>query len=197
MKKIIPPIIAFFISLYLLCVVHAETNPEFVIYITSETEKDEADYKKTAPQCEALDMYLSRDEQNYIYSLAQKRYTGDELKQYYAYLIGIADAESSFKANVIHYNKKNDSVDRGMFQINSVNVPKLKRLGLINTSNDLFNSYVSADCGDYQFSSCFSAAGYSEDAYSRYFWGYAHAPSIYSKRAWDIVQKWYSLIWSE
>ena len=103
--------------------------------------------------------------QEYLWTKAKKA-TGD-YKNYYAFLLGVMEHESSFRAKATHYNK-NGSTDRGIMQINSSNIGKMKRAGFISSADDLYNAYKCIDCGVHMLNNYISQFGVSESAYYAY-----------------------------
>lgn len=142
------------------------------------------------PYCEELNAEMPIDLQRHIWKLAtDHNMSYEETNLYYAAMIGLAEAEGSFKATAYGTNT-DGSVDRGMFQINSCNVSKMRRAGLISTYQDLYDPYKCADCADYIFYDCWIRGGYSEGTYGRYLYGGAHKNNKYTARVWAIMEKW-------
>jgi hypothetical protein len=53
--------------------------------------------------------------------------------------LAVMKAESSNNPSAVNSKNRNGTVDRGLFQINDVNVPKLIRAGIISNANDLLD----------------------------------------------------------
>jgi len=149
------------------------------------------------PRNEELDKYLSQDLQEYIWQLCKDRgLEGQELKQYYACMIGLAEGESTFSAKKTNQQNSDGSCDRGLYQVNQVNVPDLKKLGYITCADDLYNAYSSAKCGEYLFWKGYKKTGYDEQCYTRYLYGDSKWRSNkYTQRVWKIMQGWYQKLW--
>lgn len=87
---------------------------------------------------------LSAEVQEYIWNKC-KAATSD-YRNYYYFMLGAIQLESSFRSKAVHYNS-NGSIDRGLCQINSCNIKSMRKLGLIGNTDDLFNIYKNIDCG--------------------------------------------------
>lgn len=146
------------------------------------------------PVNEELNGYMTEDLQEYIWNLCARRYTGKQLKEYYSCMIGLAQGESEFNPKATNYH--GDSCDRGLYQINSKNVSRLKKAGLITSAEDLYDPYASARCGEYIFWEGYKEKGYSEQSYTRYLYGDKKERSNrYTKRVWGMMQGWYGKLW--
>ena len=108
---------------------------------------------------------LSAELQQYIWTQCKKA-TAD-YKNYYAFMLGAIQHESSFKSKATHMNN-NGTIDRGICQINSSNIGKMKRAGLITEAQDLFNPYKCIDCGFWLMNQYIAMFGVSESAYYAY-----------------------------
>ena len=142
------------------------------------------DALETAPPInrlsEALDVYvpdsdddcpvndavpLSTELQEYIWTRCKK--ATSDYESYYAFILGCIQHESTFRAGATHHNS-NGSVDRGIMQINSSNIGKMKRAGLITSSEDLFDPFKCIDCGLWLMNQYIDKFGVSESAYYAY-----------------------------
>lgn len=147
------------------------------------------------PYNEALEQHFSKEFQKYIWNLCKSHNfeTSEELNKYYASMIGLAEGESTWDKNETHHNS-NGSTDRGLWQINSCNVKEFKSLGWINSSDDLYDPYVSAKCADYIWYKCWVKKGYQENTYSYYLYGREHSNNKYTSRMWGFITTWYDVL---
>lgn len=142
------------------------------------------------PESAALDERMPQELQEHVWKIAEARYKGEELKLYYAALIGLAEGEGDFKATAYHKNS-GGSKDRGMWQINSCWVKTLINLGYIDSSEDLYDPYKCARCADWEFSQCWEkGGGFTEMSYAYYLYGGAHKSSKYTRRVFGMMEKW-------
>ncbi len=112
----------------------------------------------------------------------------------YAFALGTIEQESRFTQGATGYNK-NGTVDRGICQINSGWIKKLKRLGYITQATDLYDPYKCIDCGMYLLWLCTQKFGSTEAAYYMYNTGKEKAGSNKSSRAvWQYTQKWREIL---
>ena len=126
--------------------------------------------------------------QEYLWTKCKKA-TGD-YKNYYAFCLGVMELESTFRTSATHYNK-NGTVDRGIMQINSSNVGKMKKAGLISSCEDLYNAYKCIDCGVHMLNNYISKFGVSESAYYAYNTGKEHQGSNKnSRKVMQNMSKW-------
>ena len=145
-----------------------QTNP---LYIVKAAEV-QFPYSEAVP--------LSPAVQEYIW-IKCKEATSDYVNYYY-FMLGAIQLESSFNSNAVHYNG-NGTVDRGLCQINSCNVKKMKKLGLINSSDDLFDTYKNIDCGFAMMNRYIDMFGVTESAYYAYNTGRERTGSNKNSRA--------------
>lgn len=103
--------------------------------------------------------------QEYIWTRCKKATT--DYENYYAFILGCIQHESTFRAKATHHNS-NGSVDRGIMQINSSNIGKMKRAGLIASAEDLFDPFRCIDCGLWLMNQYIDKFGVSESAYYAY-----------------------------
>lgn len=122
-----------------------------------------ADSDDDCPVSDAVPLPI--EVQEYIWTHC-KRVTGD-YKNYYAFILGAIQHESSFKRTAIHHNK-NGTTDRGLMQINSCNIKECKNAGLISCTDDLWDIYKNIDCGFHEMNSYVEKHGVSESAYYAY-----------------------------
>ena len=135
---------------------------------------------------------LSPAIQEYIW-LKCKAATKDYMNYYY-FMLGAIELESQFKSGAVHYNT-NGSVDRGLCQINSCNVKKMKRLGLINSTDDLFDIYANINCGFALMDEYIGMFGVSEAAYYAYNTGKKKSGSNRNSRTvMSNMSKWRSVL---
>lgn len=131
---------------------------------------------------------LSPAVQEYIW-VKCKEATSDYVNYYY-FMLGAIQLESTFNSNAIHYNG-NGTVDRGLCQINSCNIKKMKKLGLINSSDDLFDTYKNINCGFAMMNQYINMFGVSEAAYYAYNTGRERAGSNKNSRAvMKYMEQW-------
>lgn len=108
---------------------------------------------------------LSTELQEYIWTRCKK--ATSDYENYYAFILGCIQHESTFRAKATHHNS-NGSVDRGIMQINSSNIGKMRRAGLIASAEDLFDPFVCIDCGLWLMNQYIDRFGVSESAYYAY-----------------------------
>ena len=118
----------------------------------------------------------------------------DDYTNYYYFMLGAIELESSFRTKAVHYNN-NGSVDRGLCQINSCNVKKMKKLGLINSSDDLFDTYANINCAFALMNDYIAQFGVCEAAYYAYNTGRIKAGSNKNSRTvMHNMAKWKELL---
>ena len=126
--------------------------------------------------------------QEYLWTKCKKA-TGD-YKNYYAFCLGVMEHESSFRAKATHHNS-NGSTDRGIMQINSSNIGKMKRAGFISCAEDLYNAYKCIDCGVHMLNNYIGMFGVSESAYYAYNTGRErHGSNKNSRIVMKYMAKW-------
>lgn len=131
---------------------------------------------------------LSLDVQEYIWNKCKN--ATDDYKRYYAFFLGSLQLESSFKPGAKHTNK-DGSVDRGIAQINSCNVKKMKKLGLIDSADDLYDVYKCLDCGFYMMDYYIGKFGVNESAYYAYNTGIErNGTNANSKKVMKYMANW-------
>lgn len=108
---------------------------------------------------------LKREVQEYIWNKCKE--ATDDYVEYYYFMLGAIELESTFRANVTH-NNGDGSIDRGLCQINSKNIKKMKSQGLINCTDDLFDIYKNIDCGFAIMNPFIETFGVTEAAYYGY-----------------------------
>lgn len=131
--------------------------------ITEEIEVYIPDSDDDCPVSSAVPLPIELQE--YLWTKCKKA-TGD-YKNYYAFCLGVMEHESSFRAKATHHNS-NGSTDRGIMQINSSNIGKMKRAGFISSAEDLYNAYKCIDCGVHMLNNYIGMFGVSESAYYAY-----------------------------
>ena len=131
--------------------------------VTEEVEVYIPDSDDDCPVSSAVPLPIELQE--YLWTKCKKA-TGD-YKNYYAFCLGVMEHESSFKAKATHHNS-NGSTDRGIMQINSSNIGKMKRAGFISSAEDLYNAYKCIDCGVHMLNNYIGMFGVSESAYYAY-----------------------------
>ena len=130
--------------------------------------------------------------QEYLWTKCKKA-TGD-YKNYYAFCLGVMEHESSFRAKATHHNS-NGSTDRGIMQINSSNIGKMKRAGFISCAEDLYNAYKWIDCGVHMLNNYSSQFGVSESAYYAYNTGRERKGSNKNSRiVMGYMSKWNTVL---
>ena len=141
------------------------------------------------PGCEDLDAVMSEELQEHIWQLCVARdLSREDTETYFAAMIGLAQGESEFNPRAYHDN--GSSVDRGLYQVNSCHVRDLKKAGLISSSEDLYDPFVSATAGEGEFWKGYSEYGFSEESYACYLYGGYHKPNKWTKRVWDMMLEW-------
>lgn len=131
--------------------------------VTEEVEVYIPDSDDDCPVSSAVPLPIELQE--YLWTKCKKA-TGD-YKNYYAFCLGVMEHESSFRAKATHHNS-NGSTDRGIMQINSSNIGKMKRAGFISSAEDLYNAYKCIDCGVHMLNNYIGMFGVSESAYYAY-----------------------------
>ena len=157
-----------------------QTNPLYIVKAAEVQFK----YSEQVP--------LSPAVQEFIWTKC-KAATRDYVNYYY-FMLGAIQVESAFKSKAVHYNS-NGSVDRGLCQINSCNVKRMKNLGLINSSDDLFDIYKNIDCGFEMMNKYINMFGVSESAYYAYNTGREKSGSNANSRAvMRYMSEWQSIL---
>lgn len=181
-------------------------------YVIAEihTQDDAIDITEAPPinrLSEALDVYvpdsdddcpvndavpLSTELQEYIWTRCKK--ATSDYENYYAFILGCIQHESTFRARATHHNS-NGSVDRGIMQINSSNIGKMKRAGLIASAEDLFDPFVCVDCGLWLMNQYIDRFGVSESAYYAYNTGReTEGSNKNSRKVMQYMAEWNALL---
>lgn len=114
----------------------------------------------------------------------------DDYENYYLFMLGAIELESSFNEDAVGHNK-NGSTDRGLCQINSSRISEMKNLGLIDCTGDLFNIYKNIDCGFELMNRYVEKFGVTESAYYAYNTGREKEGSNKnSRRVMKNMSKW-------
>ena len=130
--------------------------------------------------------------QEYIWTRCKKATT--DYENYYAFILGCIQHESTFRAKATHHNS-NGSVDRGIMQINSSNIGKMKRAGLITSAEDLFDPFKCIDCGLWLMNQYIDKFGVSESAYYAYNTGREREGSNKnSRKVMSYMNEWQSIL---
>ena len=184
-------------------------NGEYVI-AEIHTQDDAIDITEAPPidrLSEVLDVYVpdSDDDcpvneavpldvelQEYIWTRCKKATT--DYENYYAFILGCIQHESTFRAKATRHNS-NGSVDRGIMQINSSNIGKMKRAGLISSSEDLFDPFKCIDCGLWLMNQYIDRFGVSESAYYAYNTGReTEGSNKNSRKVMQYMAEWNALL---
>lgn len=137
---------------------------------------------------------LSTELQEYIWTRCKKA-TAD-YEKYYAFILGCIQHESTFRAKATHHNS-NGTTDRGIMQINSCNIGKMRRAGLIASAEDLFDPYKCIDCGFWLMNQYIDKFGVTEDAYYAYNTGKEHGGSNRnSRKVMGYMSEWNAVLFS-
>ena len=137
---------------------------------------------------------LSTELQEYIWTRCKKA-TAD-YEKYYAFILGCIQHESTFMAKATHHNS-NGTTDRGIMQINSCNIGKMQRAGLIASAEDLFDPYKCIDCGFWLMNQYIDKFGVTEDAYYAYNTGKEHGGSNRnSRKVMGYMSEWNAVLFS-
>lgn len=135
---------------------------------------------------------LSTELQEYIWTRCKKA-TAD-YEKYYAFILGCIQHESTFMARATHHNS-NGTTDRGIMQINSSNLGKMKRAGLIAGAEDLFDPFKCIDCGLWLMNQYIDKFGVSESAYYAYNTGREKEGSNKnSRKVMQYMAEWQSVL---
>lgn len=154
--------------------------------VTEEVEVYIPDSDDDCPVSSAVPLPIELQE--YLWTKCKKA-TGD-YKNYYAFCLGVMEHESSFRAKATHHNS-NGSTDRGIMQINSSNIGKMKRAGFISSAEDLYNAYKCIDCGVHMLNNYIGMFGVSESAYYAYNTGRErHGSNKNSRIVMKYMAKW-------
>ena len=130
--------------------------------------------------------------QEYIWTRCKK--ATSDYEDYYAFILGCIQHESTFRARATHHNS-NGSVDRGIMQINSSNLSKMKRAGLIAGAEDLFDPFRCIDCGLWLMNQYIDKFGVSESAYYAYNTGREKTGSNKnSRKVMQYMAEWQSVL---
>lgn len=202
-KKLITIVFAMITVMALAMTANADTYDELVAKYNGQTVEvgiappgTEAevyipDIDDDCPVNEAVP--LSPELQQYIWTHC-KRATSD-YKNYYAFMLGAIQHESSFRFKVTHKND-NGTIDRGICQINSSNIGKMKRAGLISETQDLFDPYKCIDCGFWLMDQYINMFGVSESAYYAYNTGKEkHGSNINSQTVMGYMDSWKKVVY--
>lgn len=108
---------------------------------------------------------ISEELQEYIWTKVKR--TDLDPYEYYCFMLAIMQHESSFRERAFHENS-NGTSDRGICQINSSNIKKLKAAGLIGKTEDLYDPYKSIDCAFFILDEYIEEFGVVEAAYYAY-----------------------------
>lgn len=184
-------------------------------YVIAEihTQDDAIDITEAPPinrLSEALDVYvpdsdddcpvndavpLSTELQEYIWTRCKK--ATSDYENYYAFILGCIQHESTFRAKATHHNS-NGSVDRGIMQINSSNIGKMRRAGLIASAEDLFDPFVCIDCGLWLMNQYIDRFGVSESAYYAYNTGReTEGSNKNSRKVMQYMAEWKRLLFNK
>lgn len=137
---------------------------------------------------------LSVELQEYLWTKCKK--ATSDYKNFYAFCLGVMEHESTFRPSATHHNK-NGSVDRGIMQINSSNIGKMKKAGFIGSADDLYDAYRCIDCGLYMLTNYIGKFGVSESAYYAYNTGREREGSnSNSRKVMQYMQKWNAILFS-
>ena len=147
---------------------------------------DDCPVNETVP----LDIEL----QEYIWTRCKKATT--DYENYYAFILGCIQHESTFRAKATHHNS-NGTTDRGIMQINSCNIGKMRRAGLIASAEDLFDPYKCIDCGFWLMNQYIDKFGVTEDAYYAYNTGKERGGSNRnSRKVMGYMSEWNAVLFS-
>lgn len=115
------------------------------------------------------DMGLSADQQKCLWEhAADHGWSYKGTMEIYVLYVATSFFESGFKSHVKHYNPKNDTWDYGPMQVNSSNVPKLKKAGIIERTEDLMDPIKGLDAGCWMMDRCIEKYGITENTYFHY-----------------------------
>lgn len=90
-----------------------------------------------------------------------------QTRKIYIFYVATAWSESNFRSRATHKNN-NGSTDGGIMQVNSCNVKKLVKAGVIESSRDLHDQLKGIDAGCYLADECIRKYGVTENAYFHY-----------------------------
>jgi hypothetical protein len=107
-----------------------------------------------------------------------KQSMSDWIKKNHAIMM----AESGGDPNAINWNK-NGTADRGLFQINDINVPNLIKAGIISSKEDLFDADKNRAVAEYLF----KQSGFSPWNSSRSKWDTANENAVGDKSTHNTV----------
>lgn len=113
----------------------------------------------------------------------------------YGLALGSIELESHFTPDITSKVNDNGTVDIGICQINSGNIEKLKRLGLIQKREDLLDPYKNIECGMFILGMCVEEFGNTEQAYYYYNTGKKRFGSNEASRiVWRNTQEWHKIL---
>lgn len=113
----------------------------------------------------------------------------------YGLALGSIEHESRFTPDAVSKVNKNGTRDLGICQINSGNVKKLKKLGLIENQDDLMDPYKNITCGMFILGTCVEEFGNTEQAYYYYNTGKNRFGSnAASREVWRNTQEWHRIL---
>lgn len=99
----------------------------------------------------------------------------------YCYALAIMEQESTFRQYAKHSNN-NGSIDKGLWQINSSNISALKKAGVIESTDDLFDVYKCTDAAMWELAPLVAKYGNSEQLYAAYNTGKSNIKSNRNSR---------------
>ena len=179
----------------------AEDKPIAVIYSETDIEPDETTENTveigTPPKEECCPINdaveLPEEVQQYLWKKCTD--ATSDYKNYYAFILGTIELESTFNMKAVGHNK-NGTTDRGLMQINSQNISKMKKNGLITCTEDLFDIFKNIDCGFFLMDQYIEKYGVSEDAYYAYNTGKSHGGSnSNSRKVMEYAKKWKEILY--
>ena len=134
-------------------------------YITVYGKAPEDDFRESTL---LTDLGLKPEQQRCLWGHAEN-YGLDRVrtKKIYVFYVATCWTESNFCTGASHKNS-NGTTDRGPMQVNSKNVPELKKAGGIGKAEDLADPIKGLDAGCYLADQAIAKYGVTENAYFHY-----------------------------
>ena len=112
---------------------------------------------------------LNEELQKYLWEFAVDFSSEDiSAKDVYSAYLTVLWGESNFKKRAYNDKNPNGTVDRGIAQINSCHIKDLKKLGMIETAEDLYDPKTGIRCLVFYYNDCLAQFGATESSYFHY-----------------------------
>lgn len=140
---------------------------------------------------------LSKAQQECLWEHAKAHGKDDEgTMEIFTFYVSTVAAESGFNCNAYNDSNENGTCDRGPGQVNSVNVPGLKKAGIIEDALDLYDPIKGINAMVYMMDPYIRKYGVSEKASYHYINGPAAKgkSSQKSRSEWATYKKYAKLL---